>query len=378
MNQIFNKIKLKLFLLSHSLDYSIDFMERLYFVYLNHNKIIHYRDNHPVYSLSTPALFSKPSANFFSRLLFRVIQNKNTPNLMSFAVNDVCDSKCDHCSFFTRVDNKKRNVLTTEQAKSAIMQAQELGVSVINFVGGEPLLREDLPKLIQSIDKDLSTVVLFTNGSQLSRRIKELKEAGLDSVYISIDSADSKKHNSIRHNPGVFQKAVEGIQKAQSLGLSTGISCVITPESFEKGELDKIVHLAKKIGVHEVLVFDSLPVGRLSSRKDLFGNQHWIEKLIQASKKYNNNPNLPGVLVYAYATSHRGAGCSGGTSYFYISPYGDISPCDFNGQSFGNLLKEPLYEIWERMTSNSLYEQSTWGGCKARNQKYAKLINKKL
>jgi len=375
MLKLWDKIKLKIFLLTHGLNYSIAFAEQLYRVYLNHNKIIHYRQGMPVYSLSTPALFSEPSANFFTRLLFRVIQNKNTPNLMSFAINDVCDSKCDHCSFFSRVDNKKRKVLTTDQAIQALHDAQDLGVSVINFVGGEPLLRPDLPEIVSSIDKKLSTVILFTNGSQLLDKAQALKDAGVDGVYISIDAADEKKHNLIRHNPGVFQKAIAGIKKVKKLGLSTGISCVVTPESFEKGEFDRIVELAKKIGVHEVLVFDSLPVGRLQKRQDLITKKLWIDKLIAGSKKFNNDPSYPGVLIYAYATSHRGAGCSGGTSYFYLNPYGDVSPCDFNGQYFGNVLEEPLYECWERMTNDHIYHQSTWGGCKVRNPKYKKYCN---
>ncbi|WP_199313513.1 hypothetical protein [Leptolyngbya sp. FACHB-671] len=52
---------------------SIDFVEVLYRIYLNHNKVIHFRNGYPVYSLSTPALFSKPAANFIARALYRTI-----------------------------------------------------------------------------------------------------------------------------------------------------------------------------------------------------------------------------------------------------------------------------------------------------------------
>lgn len=72
--------------------FSTAFTERLYKIYLNHSKVIHYRDGHPVYSLSTPALYSKPAANMFARTLYRGIQNRNMPNLMSFAVTDVLGS----------------------------------------------------------------------------------------------------------------------------------------------------------------------------------------------------------------------------------------------------------------------------------------------
>ncbi|WP_199318815.1 hypothetical protein [Leptolyngbya sp. FACHB-541] len=90
---------------------SIDFVEVLYRIYLNHNKVIHFRNGYPVYSLSTPALFSKPAANFIARALYRTIQNKNLPNMMSFAVNDDCNAACQHCSFFTAVEEPGRAVL---------------------------------------------------------------------------------------------------------------------------------------------------------------------------------------------------------------------------------------------------------------------------
>jgi len=164
MNTFLSNIRLKWFLATRALDYSADFVKILYQIYLNHNKIIHYRNGYPVYSLSTPALFSKPASNFIARALYRSIQNKNLPNLMSFAVNDICNVTCEHCSFFTGVEEKGKNILTLEQAKKLIQDAQDLGVSVINFVGGEPLLRKDLPEIIRSVNKDFSTTVLFTNG----------------------------------------------------------------------------------------------------------------------------------------------------------------------------------------------------------------------
>jgi hypothetical protein len=96
MSTFFNKLRLKWFIARRTLGYTYDYVEHLYQIYLNHHKIIHFRDGYPVYSLSTPALFSKPAAHFLARSLYRTIQNKNIPNLMSFAVNDVCDAACEH------------------------------------------------------------------------------------------------------------------------------------------------------------------------------------------------------------------------------------------------------------------------------------------
>src|SRR3989344_4295602 len=370
MNSFVNKLRLKLFTSTKTLGYSQDYSETIYKIYLNHNKVIHWRDGYPVYSLSSPALYSKPSANFFARQMFRAIQNKNIPNMMSFAVNDVCNLNCEHCSFFSAIEDRSRKVLTLKQAQKLMREAQDLGVSVMNFVGGEPLLRDDLPEIIKSIDKDLTTTLIFTNGVLLERRAEELRKAGLDSIYVSIDSADPEKHDLFRWAKGTFEKAIKGLRKAKSLGFSVGISCTLTPESFAEGELEKILELGKKEGMHEIVIFDAMPTGRYKYRKDLVDNNDWAEDLIEATKKYNEDPKYPGVLVWAYATSHRSVGCACGTSYFYISPYGDIMSCDFNHASFGNILEAPLYQLWDRLSSTEGFNCSKWGGCKIKDSKY--------
>jgi len=74
---------------------------------------------------------------------------------MSFAVNDACNSVCEHCSFFSAVEEKGREILSLEQAEKLVADAPSLGVSVINFVGGEPLLRKDIADSIKAVDKDL-------------------------------------------------------------------------------------------------------------------------------------------------------------------------------------------------------------------------------
>lgn len=350
-----------------ALGYSDELTKRMYSIYLNHDKIIHFRNGYPVYSLSTPPLFSKPSANFFARLIFRVVQNRPIPNLMSFAVNDQCNANCSHCSFFTSVDDKTKKVLTTQECKKLIADTQELGVSVINFVGGEPLMRPDLCEIIKSVDKDISITTLFTNGWLLLDRADELKKAGLDGIYISIDSADPAVHDKKRGVQGIFDKAIEGIKYAKKKGFSVGISCCLDEDDYKNGELDKIVELAKKLKIHEVLVFDALPVGRLKGRENLKRHKEWVGDMIASVKKYNADESYPGVLIYAYSTSHKSAGCTGGMNYFYVTPYGEICPCDFLHARFGSIREEPLYKILDRMSSDDKFQKAKWGGCRVKD-----------
>lgn len=361
------RLRLQAFLAGRALGYGTDFVDVLYRIYLNHSKVIHHRDGYPVYSLSTPALFSPPAAHFIARTLYRAVQNRNIPNLMSVAINDVCNARCGHCSFFDGVETPGRYVLSGADWAGVIRDAQALGVSIINLVGGEPLLSPELETIVASVDKSLSTVLLFTNGWHLAERAAGLRRSGLDSVYVSIDAADAERHDALRGTPGLFERALHGLGVARRQGLSVGLSATITPESFAAGELERLVELARRVGAHELLVFDALPCGRFDHREDLVDHGAWVERMIASADRWNRDPRYPGVVFSAYISSHRSVGCSCGTSYLYLSPYGDVMSCDFNHAIFGNVLEEPLWRAWERLSTDPDFQQAKWGGCKVKD-----------
>jgi hypothetical protein len=162
-------------------------LDATYRVYLNHAKVIHWRDGRPVYSLSTPALFSGASANFLARTLYRTIQNRNLPNMMSLAVTDICNAKCEHCSFFSG-RGSARGRSHHAQMTRVIHDAQELGVP------SSPRRRRAAspgpPQIIGSRTGNRRRRVMFTNGTLLAERAASLRRSGLDSIYVSIDSCD--------------------------------------------------------------------------------------------------------------------------------------------------------------------------------------------
>ena len=92
-----------------------------------------------------------------------------------------------------------------------IDQSQNLGISIIAFTGGEPLLRKDIFELISHVDKRKAVPILFTNGLLLSDEVAEkLAKAGLYSIFVSIDSPNPKEHDQLRGMPNLFETAIEG------------------------------------------------------------------------------------------------------------------------------------------------------------------------
>jgi MoaA/NifB/PqqE/SkfB family radical SAM enzyme len=195
----------------------------------------------------------------------------------------------------------------------------------------------------------------------------------LDSVFVSLHAADAERHDAFSGLPGLFDRALRGAERARRLGLSVGIAATLTQATYRDGELTRMVELARRRRAHELFVFEALPTGRYQHREDLLADDGWLEEMIREAKGWNASRKYPGVTFHAYMSSHRSVGCACGTSYFYVSPYGDIMSCDFNHARFGNVLEEPLWRIWERLSNTPEFHQAKWGGCKIKDPAFRQL-----
>ena len=115
----------------------------------------------------------------------------------------------------------KKEILTFEEITRLARLFVELGVEKIRLTGGEPLVRQDLPRLIEklSVLEGLGDLCLTTNGALLAERIDALKRAGLRRVNVSIDTLDAEKFRHMTKR-GDLNKVLEGIFAAQKTGLA--------------------------------------------------------------------------------------------------------------------------------------------------------------
>ena len=111
-------------------------------------------------------------------------------------VTERCASQCVYCGHAGMKDQP--NEASTETLTDVLDQLAEVGVVSVNFTGGEPLQRQDLPVLIKHAhDRGLFTVLL-TNGSLLRRNAEKLRGTGLDMVIVSVDSVDPEIYRNTR------------------------------------------------------------------------------------------------------------------------------------------------------------------------------------
>ncbi|MDQ0268769.1 GTP 3',8-cyclase MoaA [Cytobacillus purgationiresistens] len=167
---------------------------------------------------------------------------------LRISVIDRCNFRCQYCmpaeifgpdfAFLP-----KNELLSYEEIERLAKIFVSLGVEKIRLTGGEPLLRKELPTLVAKLAKieGLSDIGLTTNGVLLPKYAKDLKEAGLQRVNISLDSLKDELFGEINgRNVGV-KPVIKGIKAAQEAGLGVKINMVV-----KKGLNDEeIIPMAK-------------------------------------------------------------------------------------------------------------------------------------
>jgi len=168
---------------------------------------------------------------------------------LRISVTDRCNFRCPYCmpaeiygeayEFLPRAD-----ILTFEELTRLVGIFAEKGVEKLRVTGGEPLMRNDLPKLIGMLNaiEGIDDLTLTTNGYLLSQFAQQLKDAGLDRITISLDSLDDEVFKAMNGRGFTTERVLGAIQTAAKVGLSPiKINCVV-----QKGVNDHtIVDLAR-------------------------------------------------------------------------------------------------------------------------------------
>ena len=334
-------------------------------------KVIAKKNGGNVYSLYHPSFPSLAGKRAVEARIREVVFKIRTPTTNTMAITYKCQCKCVHCSADVKVDPTRKE-LTTEEWKKVIDDSCEIGVYNHVITGGEPCLRKDLPEIISHVTPEKGTVLLFTNGVLLKKRARELANAGLYAVNISIDDINPDVHNQLRKMNNCYEMAMEGAAALRELGVLTGISTYATKEKLKNGELEKLIDMATRDGFHEVTIFDPVPSGKWMRDTSYLLNDEerkYLQKLTLDSRKIEGGPVI---IAQSYINSPLGNGCFGGYLQFYTTAYGDVNPCDFNPVAFGNVREDKgLKKAWTRMTQHSEYRHKR-PTCRMQNPEYRK------
>lgn len=191
---------------------------------------------------------------------------------LRISVTDRCNFRCKYCMPNNNFEMMEcADILRYEDILFASEVFASLGVNRIRITGGEPLVRKDLCQFLDKLTKidNIQEVMLTTNGSLLNKYAKDLYEAGVKRLNISLDSLKQERNKYIT---GVdkTEDILAGIKKAAEIGFKPiKVNSVIIRDFND----DEIVNFAELSAKYNIICrfIEFMPIGN---------SENWNEKNI--------------------------------------------------------------------------------------------------
>ncbi len=312
---------------------------------------------------------------------------KYVPLVVSWNLTRKCNLKCSHC-YINANSTELDGELNTEESKSLIDQICEVSRPLLILSGGEPLLRKDVYELVQYGTEKGLRMGLGSNGGLIdAEAARKLKEAGIKTVSISIDSNVPSQHDEFRGVAGSWGKAINAIKVLRDNDVLVQVNTTLTQQNYN--QIDQIMGLVEQIGVENFHLFFLVPTGRGAKMADISPAMYegMIKHTFAKTARHKLNVRPSCAPQFMRIAKDMGLdmrqwirGCLAGMYYCRVYPNGDITPCPYLPVKLGNVRETSFKEIWfnaqvfkELRDPNSLKGKcgacdyrSLCGGCRAR------------
>jgi len=286
--------------------------------------------------------------------------------LVAWEVTRNCNLNCIHCRA-AATKGPYLNELDTDAALYLPDQISEAGKPVVILTGGEPLLRPDIFEIARHGTQNGLRMVMAPNGTLITEAVaREMAEAGIQRISISLDGATRESHDRFRQVEGAFDGAIRGIEWTKLAGVDFQINTTITQQNLK--ELVKIQELAVNLGAVAHHIFLLVPTGRGKYIVDQeISAQQYEETLnwfydqrekVALQLKATCAPHYYRILRERAREEGKGVtfkthgldavtrGCLGGVGFCFISHTGVVQPCGFLDLNCGNIKETPFGVVW--------------------------------
>lgn len=325
---------------------------------LSYNKAVYVNDVYKIH-LYLPGF---PSKAFYKAIdKFLILSEETIPTTVVFSMTKACGYNCTHC--YQKNDGGED--LPTDKLIKVAQDIQNVGVSMFDIEGGEPLLKFDrLLKLIQSLDEKNEIWINTTGHTLTYEKALKLKQANLFGVMVSIHHWLPEEHDKFVGKKGAFAIAVSAIKTFQRVGINTVINCCPSFEMINDGGIEKIMEVARTLNCSFVQFIHEKPAGAWLKRGNTLMDKELLDSLCKKHITFNHKRMLkdyPSVSMQVFESSPLAFGCTaGGIERFYVNAHGEVQPCEFLNVSFGNVQKEEFIEIYKRMRNRFKKPTLSW------------------
>jgi radical SAM protein with 4Fe4S-binding SPASM domain len=266
------------------------------------------------------------------------------------ACTKACNFRCRHC--FSSSGNPYSDELTTIEIKRLIDDLAALGCFQLSIGGGEPLVRRDLPNILEYANVRGVSIDISTNAAAATREVIETLEGlRINRFKVSLEGASEDLCDSVRGEPGAFRAARQGIENLKVLHAPISLSRVLMKPNAS--DLPEFIRMAEELQVNDIVLRTVMPVGRAVDNRDLLldwqeTNHLWDEAVaLQSSTKINIV--IADIVPINRKMAFRGFGCKCGQLECHVDPRGEVAPSGFlkDGMSAGNIRRQNFKEIWD-------------------------------
>lgn len=173
-----------------------------------------------------------------------LLDNHGRPlNYLRLAVTDRCNLRCFYCMPEEGIRYlPKKELLSFEEIDRLIHLLASMGISKVRLTGGEPFVRTDLMKLIRNIVEipGIQDLHITSNGILLKPFVKELKNLGIASVNLSLDTLDRSRFKLITRRDE-FENVIQTFDELIQHEIPVKINCVV----MEGKNIDDIIPLVE-------------------------------------------------------------------------------------------------------------------------------------
>lgn len=289
---------------------------------------------------------------------FKQTDLNQRPLLVFWEVTRACALACKHCRA-TAQPKAHPDELNHEEALRLIDQLAELKPPMLVLTGGDPMMRRDLHDLIRAAaGKGLNVALSPAATARLMHAdFHALKDAGVNSMSLSLDGATEATHDSFRGIPDTFSRTLDAACRAREAGIHLQINTTITKSTLS--EFDAFVDLMKEMKPDMWSIFLLVPTGRAAM--DEMPTAEQVEevwkKLAQVSQHVDfgvktteghhfrrmalQQAKAQGVKPARHALPTRD-----GKGIMFISHTGDIQPSGFLPLTAGNTRTDDIGDIY--------------------------------
>jgi radical SAM protein with 4Fe4S-binding SPASM domain len=276
----------------------------------------------------------------------------SAPYRMDLAITYRCNDNCVHCYAGGPRETKE---LSTEEWVRVLDKIYDLGIPHVVFTGGEPTLREDLPKLIAQTQTIGLVSGLVTNGRRLkdAAHFNSLVDAGLDHVQVTIESYDPAVHDKITGVPGSWEETLQGLKNAIASPIYTLSNTTLNQWNVK--DILKTIEFLHDLGLKQFACNSLIYSGKAPDIvKDFALEDTSLEPIL---KEIQDKARELGMEFTWYTPTEYCVvspleldlgikSCSACRISMCVEPDGTVIPCQSYFTPLGNILKDDWKKIW--------------------------------